>query len=101
MSAREFFDTLEARADPERAEGLDNSYVFDVEGQGRWLVDLDNGKLKVTPDWTGGGDVVISTSSETFDRLAAGKQSPTMAYMSGKLKIDGDLGAAMKLKKLF
>jgi putative sterol carrier protein len=101
MSAREFFAALEGRVDPERIAGVDNSYVFDVEGEGRWLVELRDGKLTVTEDWADGGDVVISTSSRVFDRLAAGEQNPMTAYMTGKLKVDGDLGAAMKLQKLF
>src|SRR5439155_1473628 len=35
-------------------------------------------------------------------RIAAGgEQNPTSAYMTGKLKVKGDMGAAMKLQKLF
>ncbi len=101
MPASEFFDALEGQVDPERIAGIDHSYVFDVEGEGRWLVDLRGGKLIVTAGWTEGADVVIRTSARTFDRLAAGEQNPMTAYMTGKLKIDGDLGAAMKLQKLF
>jgi putative sterol carrier protein len=36
-----------------------------------------------------------------FERVVRGEQNPTTAYMSGKLKIKGDMGAAMKLQKLF
>jgi len=101
MAAKEFFDTLPEHADPARIAGIDNSYVFDVDGEGRWLVELRDGKLTVTDGWTGGGDVVIKTSGETFDRLVSGEQNPMTAYMRGKIKIDGDLSAAMKLKSLF
>jgi putative sterol carrier protein len=48
-----------------------------------------------------GGDCTISTSAETFVKVIRGEQNPTAAYMSGKLKIKGDMGAAMKLQKLF
>ena len=34
-------------------------------------------------------------------KIANGEQNPTAAYMSGKLKVKGDLGQAMKLQKLF
>ena len=40
-------------------------------------------------------------SAETFEKVVKGEQNPTAAYMSGKLKIKGDMGAAMKLQKLF
>jgi putative sterol carrier protein len=34
-------------------------------------------------------------------KIANGEQNPTSAYMSGKLKVNGDMGQAMKLQKLF
>ena len=45
--------------------------------------------------------MTIRTSGEDFERIVSGEQNPTMAYMTGKLKIEGDIGAAMKLQKLF
>ena len=46
-------------------------------------------------------DAVIQASEETFLKIVAGEQNPTSAYMTGKLKVKGDMGAAMKLQKLF
>ena len=40
-------------------------------------------------------------SEETLTRIINGEQNPTTAYMTGKLKISGDMGAALKLQKLF
>ena len=61
---------------------------------------MDDGTVKVTE---GGGeaDCTISTTEETFEKIASGEQNPTSAYMTGKLKVKGDMGAAMKLQKLF
>ena len=100
MAAKEFFDGLEAKADPAKLAGMTNSYVFDIEGEGQWFVDVKDGTLSVSE---GGGDAeaTISTSAETFEKIMAGEQNPTTAYMTGKLKIKGDMGAAMKLQKLF
>ena len=97
---REFFETLESRVDPGKAAGMTASYRFDIDGSGSWLVDVDDGKVTVTEDG-GDADCTISTSSETFLRIANGEQNPTAAYMSGKLKVKGDMGQAMKLQKLF
>ena len=97
---REFFETLESRVDASKAAGMTASYKFDIDGSGSWLVDVDEGKVTVTED---GGDAActISTSSETFLKIANGEQNPTAAYMSGRLKVKGDMGQAMKLQKLF
>jgi putative sterol carrier protein len=100
MSAREFFETLESRVDQSRTAGMTNSYLFDIAGAGKWTVRVEDGNVNVSE---GGedADAVISTSEETFEKIASGEQNPTSAYMTGKLKVKGDMGAAMKLQKLF
>jgi putative sterol carrier protein len=100
VSAKEFFDGLEARVDPARLAGMENSYLFDVDGEGVWLVDVRDDKLTVT-EGEEPADVTIKTSGETFAKIVTGDQNATTAYMTGKLKVEGDLGAAMKLQKLF
>jgi putative sterol carrier protein len=99
-SAHEFFAKLESRADESKTAGMNNSFLFDIEGAGKWKVDVREGKVSVTE---GGddADAVITTSQETFERITNGEQNPTSAYMTGKLKVKGDMGAAMKLQKLF
>jgi len=42
----------------------------------------------------------ITTSSETFAALQSGDLNPMGAVMSGKVKISGDMGLAMKLQSL-
>jgi putative sterol carrier protein len=100
VSPKEFFETLETRVDPAKAAGLNASYRFDIDGAGSWLVEVDDGKVSVSENG-GDADTIISTSAETFMKIAGGEQNPTSAYMSGKLKVSGDMGQAMKLQKLF
>ena len=100
-SVKEFFEALPARVDPARTAGVNNTYVFDIAGAGVWTVAVKDGGLEVSEGDTGRGDVTISSSEEVFERIVAGEQNPTTAYMTGKLKIKGDMGAAMKLQKLF
>jgi putative sterol carrier protein len=100
MEPHEFFETLGSRVDPAKTAGMNNSYVFDIEGSGVWKVDVADGTVKVSEGETD-GDVTIHASKETFTAIASGEQSPTTAYMTGKIKVDGDMGAAMKLQKLF
>jgi putative sterol carrier protein len=100
MSAKEFFDTLESRVDQSKTAGMNNSYLFDIDGAGTWKVDVQDGSVKVT-EGTADADVTITTSQETFEKIVSGEQNATSAYMTGKLKVKGDMGAAMKLQKLF
>ena len=99
-SVQEFFDGLAAGADAEKTAGMNNSYLFEIEGAGEWLVAVEDGNVSVTE---GGGeaDTTITASEDTMLAVIRGEQNPTTAYMTGKLKIKGDMGAAMKLQKLF
>ena len=99
-SVKEFFDGLSGRVDPARTAGMNNSYVFDIEGAGTWTVKVADGSVAVD-EGAGDADCTISSSEENFMKIVNGEQNPTTAYMSGKLKIKGDMGAAMKLQKLF
>jgi putative sterol carrier protein len=101
QSTREFFETLESRSDTSKTAGMNNSYAFDVEGAGQWTVRVNDGAIDVSEGAEDGVDCTISASEETFESIVAGETNPTTAYMTGKLKIKGDMGAAMKLQKLF
>ncbi len=101
-TAREFFEGLEGRIDPSKTAGMSNSYVFDIDGAGTWRVDVDDGSVAVVEGEGGGdADATISASEDTFQQIASGDLNATTAYMTGKLKVRGDMGAAMKLSRLF
>ena len=99
-SVQEFFDGLAARADAEKTAGMNNSYLFEIEGAGTWLVTVADGNVSVN-EGAGEAQTTITTTEENFLAISRGELNPTTAYMTGKLKIKGDMGAAMKLQKLF
>jgi putative sterol carrier protein len=100
QSAKEFFESLPERANGgSHGAGLHASYVFDIEDSGTWTVKVDDGKVEVT-EGDAGGDVTVSTSEKTFQKIVDGRQNPLTAYMTGKLKVKGDMSAALKLKEI-
>jgi len=101
VAARAFFEGLETRVDPGTISGVDQTFRFQIEGEGTWHVAVHAGKITVTEDGDQPADATIQASGVVFDRIVSGEQNPAMAYMSGKVKVDGDLGAVMKLHKLF
>jgi putative sterol carrier protein len=100
MTAQEFFAALPDKVDPAKTAGMNNSFVFDIEGVGQWTVAVAGGAVSVN-EGAGAADCTISASEETLVKIAKGEANATTAYMTGKLKIDGDMGAALKLQKLF
>jgi putative sterol carrier protein len=99
-TVQEFFDGLAAGVDESKTSGMNSSYLFEIEGSGQWVVAVVDGKVNVT-EGEGEADTTISTTEENFLAITRGELNPTTAYMTGKLKIKGDMGAAMKLQKLF
>jgi putative sterol carrier protein len=100
VSAKEFFESLPSRAQGPKTAGIRASYVFAIDGGGTWTVKVDDGRVAVSEGDTG-ADCTISTSEGTFERILDGQQDPMKAYLTGKLKVSGDIGAALKLKSLF
>jgi putative sterol carrier protein len=99
-TVQEVFEELQANADPERLRGEHASYRFDVAGVGSWRVEVDDGKVTVMPSDMD-ADCVIETSKETFLKIARREQNPAVAYMTGKVKVRGDTGLALRLRDFF
>ncbi|MBB5515405.1 putative sterol carrier protein [Rubricella aquisinus] len=75
------------------ADGIeDGSVKFQIEGEGAVRVDASG----VSAD-DSDADVTLMADADTFQEMMSGDLNPTSAFMTGKLKIDGDMGLAMKL----
>jgi putative sterol carrier protein len=101
VNARQFFETLESRSGrSSKAAGLNASYLFDIDGAGKWTVRVDHGAVSVD-EGEREADTTIAASEETFMKIVNGEQNATSAFMTGKLRVRGDMGQAMKLQRLF
>ena len=75
--------------------GLDQSVKFDLGPDGVILMDGTN----VSND-NGPADCTLTLSKADFEAMGRKELDPTMAFMSGRLKIAGDMGVAMKLQPI-
>ncbi|MBY8977301.1 SCP2 sterol-binding domain-containing protein [Rhodobacteraceae bacterium NNCM2] len=75
--------------------GFDGSVKFNIEDEG--IIRIEDGAVT---DQDGDSDVTISASADVLQDLFQGDLSPTAAFMTGKIKIDGDMGVAMKMSSL-
>ena len=75
--------------------GLGKSVKFDLKGDGFIFIDGGSVTNEDQP-----ADCTIIVSKDDFESMAAGNLDPTMAFMQGKLKINGDMSVAMKLQPL-
>ncbi len=72
--------------------GFDGLAKFVIEGEGAIMLDMDGVRAADDP-----ADVTLTASTDVFRAILAGEMNPTMAFMSGKLSVDGDMGLALKL----
>jgi putative sterol carrier protein len=73
-------------------DGFDGVAKFVIEGEGAIMVDADGVRAGDDP-----ADVTLTATAEVFQAMMEGQMNPTMAFMTGKLTVDGSMGLAMKL----
>ncbi|MBJ7608266.1 MAG: SCP2 sterol-binding domain-containing protein [Candidatus Dormibacteraeota bacterium] len=98
----EVFTEINTRleANPAKTAGLNAKYAFDLSGDegGEYHIVLGDGKGEAGRGAPENPNITISMKDTDFVDLATGKLDGTAAFMSGKLKIKGDMGLAMKLQ---
>ena len=75
--------------------GLGKTVKFDFGDEGKVLIDGGSVTNEDKP-----ADCTLKMSKADFEEMAQGRLDPTMAFMSGKLRVEGDMGVAMKLQPL-
>ncbi|NXQ96336.1 HSDL2 protein, partial [Sagittarius serpentarius] len=99
----ETFRVIQGAMSEEYVRTTQGIFQFELSGDegGTWYIDLKTkggsagfGKPPVT------ADVVMSMSSADFVKMFTGKLKPTLAFMSGKLRIKGNMALAIKLEKM-
>lgn len=74
------------------SDGFDGVAKFVITGEGAIMLDA-TGVRAGDED----ADVTMTASADTFRAILEGDMNPTMAFMTGKLSVDGSMGMAMKL----
>jgi putative sterol carrier protein len=72
--------------------GFDGVAKFEIEDEGAILIDETGARAG-----DDAADVTLSASADTFQDILTGNLDATSAFMTGRLKLDGDMGLAMRL----
>ncbi len=91
-------ESIEERADALSTLGY--KVRFDLTDGGSILLDATGGTVDVSTAEGGEADTVMKLSSDNLLKLVNGKLSPMMAFSTGRLKVQGSQGVAMKLAGL-
>lgn len=72
--------------------GFDGTAKFVIEEAGTIMLDETGARAGDEA-----ADVTMTADTDTFRAILDGSLNPTAAFMTGRLKVDGDMGAAMRL----
>ena len=102
-TVKETFDAMAGRFRAEKATGVNATIQYDIAGDqgGTWHAVIKDGACAVNQGAAPSPNLTLSMSSQDWLDMVGGKLSGQMAFMSGKLKLKGDMGLAMKVGSLF
>jgi putative sterol carrier protein len=103
MTVADTFETMLTQFNPAKAAGIDKTLQWNISGDtgGKWAIHVHDQSCELIPGGVEHPDIVFQTNETDWLALSEGKLNATMAFMSGKVKIMGDMGLAMKVRALF
>lgn len=102
-NVKEIFDKVPKAFDAAAAKGLDAVFQFDItgEGGGTWNVAVKDGACQVREGRADAPTVALNMSTETWLGMVNKQINGIQAFMSGKLKLTGDMLLAQRIPDLF
>ncbi|MFM1919818.1 MAG: hypothetical protein RLZZ303_1452 [Candidatus Hydrogenedentota bacterium] len=99
----DFFAMVPERVNKDKITGMNCVYQFNIDGEngGKWAVKVADGDATVTEGASESPSITLTMTDENFVNLVTGKLNGQTAFLTGKLKIQGDMTLAMKLASVF
>src|SRR5215469_6336466 len=103
MTIHELFEQMAHRYNAAAGAGLTKTFQWNITGDeaGVWAFKIVHGVGQLIPGGVEEPDVTITISDKNWLAIAEGKKDSFKAFMTGKLKVTGDLTLAMKVPQLF
>jgi putative sterol carrier protein len=97
------FPEMVAHFIPDKAESIDAAVQFDLSGDngGQYWLRIANKTATVGEGKVESPKMTIKGSADDYVAMAQGTLNPMQAFMSGRIKVQGDMALAMKFMSLF
>lgn len=102
-TVKETFEQMAGKFRADRAAGVNAVIQYDISGDGggSWHAVIKDGACAVNAGPGASPTLTVQMAAQDWVDMITGKQSGQMLFMSGKLKLKGDMGLAMRLGSLF
>jgi putative sterol carrier protein len=101
-SIREVWQEIERvmNENPEPIKGMNVVYQYEITGDdsGTFQLLISEGSARVVEGTEATPDCTLKLSDHNFKKMIMGKLNGTAAFMTGKLKVQGSMGIALKLE---
>lgn len=103
VKAADTFKFMSENFNAAAAKGLNATFQWELSGDesGKWALQFEDGACKLIEGGVEKPNVNFKVSSTDWLAITTGKLNAMNAFMTGKLKMDGDMGLAMKVQSLF
>jgi len=100
---RQIIERLKRDFNPEVAEGLDVILQYHISGEdsGDYIIKIKDSTVGIDKGIHGLPNVTVSMADKTWLGLFNNTVNPMLAFTTGKIKVKGDFGLAMKFPKIF
>ncbi|RDE24130.1 SCP-2 family sterol carrier protein [Motiliproteus coralliicola] len=101
QSVREVMFKLPKKFQPEAAEGMEVVFQFVIDDEAHYCLTIEDQQCQVEEREHDDPNVTLLMDGETFVDIISGELGGTSAYMSGRLRAEGNVMLATQLSKLF
>jgi putative sterol carrier protein len=98
----EIFSSMVTRVDPNKVGDLHAVIQFDLSGDngGQYWVKINGGQAETGQGPADNPNMTLRAAADDWVAVYKGEMNAMTAFMNGKLKIQGDMGLAMKLQAI-
>jgi putative sterol carrier protein len=103
MTVDESFVTMQSIFNPSAAAGLNKTFQFNISGEqaGTWVLKVANQTCELVRSAVENPSITFNIKDQDWLSIAEGKLDAMNAFMTGKVKVTGDMMLAMRLQNLF
>jgi len=103
MTVEETFQAMTQLFNPAAAQGMNKTFQWNISGDqaGVYALKVADGTCEMVKGGVEKPDVTFTLKDQDWLSIAEGKLDPQSAFFSGKLKVTGDIGLALRLQQIF